>query len=399
MRKTTIHSHKQLAGQYNHVEQSGANAASPEQQLDNAVDQLNHYLAALEQRCATSGGELDLLTRELSDQIHHVEALCETMETQLDDPKAVREKQAEFRKRTHEFFSKSYLMNRARTWPRGYPGDYEIIDTVYDNRTPSEGIGQLLDRYFLAATLAHGIQNRREKMRDMLAEQLRSCPNAQVLNIGCGPCREVLELAPVIKETNAHFTNVDFDTDALLFSAQRLTKAGIGDNVSFRQYNALRMINAQRNIREFGHVDIVYTIGLLDYLSDEVLVRLLKSLYAMLKPGGVFIAVFKDANQYATPDYHWLVDWTGFLQRDAQASRQLFHNAAIPDDAVTISRTPDDVMIFYRLLQTADTTVNTSLQGPHDRRQEAGVRPARREQEQRNDRPTRPSWRKPEQTR
>ncbi len=397
MRKTTIHSHNHIPGHHARTEHPDDNGASAGHQLDLATDQLNDYLATLEQRCAAPDCDLNALTGELSDQIHRVEGFCQAVETELVDADAIRQKQAEFRQRTNHYFSKSFLMNRARTWPRGYPGDYEIIDTAYDNRTPSEGIGQLLDRYFLAATLARGIRNRREKMRDMLTEELLHRPNAQVLNLGCGPCREVLELAPIITQTNAHFTNIDFDTDALLFSAQRLTKAGIGDNVSFRQYNALRMVNSRKNIREFGHVDVIYTIGLLDYLSDEVLVRLIKSLYAMLKPGGVFIAVFKDSDQYSTHDYHWLVDWSGFLQRDAQASRKLFNEAEIPNDAITISRTPENVMIFYRLLQTADITPNTALQGPHDRRQEVG-KPAAQPRQHTN-RPMRPSWHKPEQTR
>jgi hypothetical protein len=130
------------------------------------------------------------------------------------------------------------------------------------------------------------------------------------------------------------------------------------------------MVNARKNVSEFGRFDIIYTIGLLDYLSDEILVRLIRSLYATLHPGGVLIAVFKDCDQYDTEDYHWLVDWTGFLQRTAEESRRLLDKAGIPSDAVNIQRTIDRVMIFYRATQTADTTAPSSLQGPHDRRQD-----------------------------
>ena len=158
------------------------------------------------------------------------------------------------------------------------------------------------------------------------------------------------------------------------------------------------MVNAKRNIREFGQFDVIYTIGLLDYLTDDILVRLLKSLLATLRPDGVLIAVFKDSDQYETQDYHWLVDWSGFLQRDAKASRALLDEAGITNDAVIVSRTRDEVMIFYRILQTADTTANISLQGPHDRRQEVRRQDTQLET-RRGDRPTRPSWHKPEQTR
>ncbi len=130
------------------------------------------------------------------------------------------------------------------------------------------------------------------------------------------------------------------------------------------------MINAQKNIREFGRFDVIYTIGLLDYLTDEILVRMLRSLYATLRPGGVAIAVFKDCDQYETEDYHWLVDWTGFRQRTAQQSRRLLDKAGIPAESVTVDRTADSVMIFYRILHAASPPVASTLQGPHDRRQE-----------------------------
>ncbi len=319
---------------------------------------------------------MDKLFHELSHQLHAVEHYCRAMETALgDDVHAIRGKQLEFRQRTDRFFAKSYLMHRARTWPRGYPGDYEIIESAYNNRATSQGMGRLLDRYFLASTLARGIQHRREMMREMLATELRCRQRTRVLNIGCGPCREVLELAPVIRQTNAHFTNIDFDTDALLFSAHRLREAGIAEHVDFRQYNAIRMVNAQKNLREFGQFDVIYTIGLLDYLSDEILVRMIKALHAILNPNGLLIGVFKDSDQYETEDYHWLVDWSGFLQRTAEESRALFDRAGIASQAVTVHHTCDNVMLFYRVLNTADTTEAVRLHGPHDRRHECDPSP------------------------
>ncbi len=35
----------------------------------------------------------------------------------------------------------------------------------------------------------------------------------------------------------------------------------------------------------------------------------------MLNPGGILITSFKDAARYRHQEYHWIVDWDGFLQR------------------------------------------------------------------------------------
>ncbi|MBC8872749.1 MAG: class I SAM-dependent methyltransferase [Planctomycetes bacterium] len=371
MNAAMIQSENCMSGPRVKSTQECPDAGRARRMLDAAVDNLNEYFAALEERCEAPGCDLNVLAGGLAEQLRRVKEFCRVIEKVMDG-RTLRKIQREFRRRTDHYFSKSSLMNQARTWPRGYPGDYRIIDATYDNRPLSEGIGELMDGYFLATTLARGIRHRREKMRDMLTEELLRRPGAQVLNIGCGPCREVLELAPVIKRCNAHITNVDFDADALRFSGERLNEVGIADHVSFRRYNAIRMVNAQKNVREFGQFDVIYTIGLLDYLSDAILVRLIKSLHTTLKPNGVLIAVFKDRDQYATQDYHWLVDWSQFHQRDARASRTCFDEAGIASDAISVSRTSDNVMIFYRVLQTADTKVRTLTHGSHGRGRPVG---------------------------
>jgi SAM-dependent methyltransferase len=300
-------------------------------------------------------------------QVREVESYCRAWEQQFQtDRDAVRAKQAEFRRLTDEFFAKSFFMHRARIWPQGYPGDYEIIEKAYNNLPLSRGLGLLLDMYFLNTTLAHGIRYRRARMRELLSEEMQRRPRARVLNIGCGPCREVVELAPVIRETGAQFTCVDFDPDALVYSADRMLGGGLENQVAFRQYNALRMISAQRNIAEFGRFDVIYSIGLLDYLTDEVLVRMVRALRETLYPGGTLVAVFKDCERYDTVDYHWLVNWNGFLQRTRHESWNVLEQAGIPRDSVTIQRSQDDVMIFYRVLKARDQVQHTA-QGAHPR--------------------------------
>ncbi len=392
MQKRTDQSHQQVSGQHYDPPRGGSPAVVG---LDAAIDQLNDHMQDLAQRCQASHCDVSALTAELSAQIHRVEAFCRAAEQELMGDEAIRQLQESFRQRTQQYFGQSYLMNRARTWPRGYPGDYEIIDAAYDGQPLSRGIGELLDRYFLSTTLAHAIQRRREKMRDMLADELRNRPAARVLNIGCGPCREVLELAPLIRDTQAHFVNVDFDPDALMYSAKRLIDVGIKDHVEFRQYNAIRMVNTRKTVREFGRFDVIYTIGLLDYLSDDILVRLLKTLHETLNPQGVLIAVFKDCEHYATEDYHWLVNWSAFRQRTGAESCRLLQQAGIGPSDVTTSRTSDEVMIFYRVLQTAALASRLPLHGPHDRRQLAGDTP--RSSDAGSSQTNRPSWHRPTQ--
>ena len=55
----------------------------------------------------------------------------------------------------------SELMSHALKKPRGYPGDYKMIEIVYNNKLISKKIGQCIDRYFLEDAYAVAIRNRK----------------------------------------------------------------------------------------------------------------------------------------------------------------------------------------------------------------------------------------------
>jgi hypothetical protein len=78
-------------------------------------------------------------------------------------------------------------------------------------------------------------------------------------------------------------------------------------------------------------------------------VKMLKSLHALLNPGGKLIAAFKDAGRYRSQEYHWIVDWDGFLQRTTADFERLLAEAGIARDAVTESRDSTGVIIFYMI--------------------------------------------------
>ncbi len=386
MRKITGHTHEPMAGSHVSMVAAQDNCTSLDAQLDVAIDQFTEAMTSIEAQGHEPGADWARLNDQLRDQVLKVEAICRAWEHRAgDDQETIRRKQEEFRRRTDKWFATSYFMQRARTWPRGYPGDFEIIERAYDGQPLSSGLGRLLDQYFLTTTLAHAIRYRRALMRELLAEKMRAHHGLRILNIGCGPCREIVELASVIRDTSARAVCVDHDPEALAYATLRLNEHQLQDHVELRRYNALRMVHAQRNVREFGRFDVIYAIGLLDYLADDAAVRLLNALHGTLKPGGELIAVFKDCDRYDTTDYHWLVHWTGFLQRTRHQSWRLLQLAGLPCDAVTVQRSQDDVMIFYRALCRVEPASHAVPPPPHDRRNQV-IDPLPRQPEERPDR-------------
>jgi len=156
-------------------------------------------------------------------------------------------------------------------------------------------------------------------------------------------------LVPKIKTSGARFTCIDLDGAALDFAVNRLASADLApEQIKLTKYNALRMFDHDIASAEFGPQDIIYSVGYFDYLPDDFLVKLLRSLYALLTPGGRLIAAFKDADRYRSQEYHWIADWDGFLQRTEKDFVRILGEAGIPAQAMTMTRDRTGVIIFYR---------------------------------------------------
>jgi len=314
-------------------------------------DRIETYLAKLrdfEVRCSMPDADQEALLDEITMLTDTMLDACAEFEKEVNDPLALRQAQVYFREKTHPILSKSYFINRTRTWPEGHQGDYLTLELAYKNSPMSAGIGAYLDKYVLSNEIATAVRDRVVKMRDLLKEELVCRSNPKVLDVACGSCREVFELAPEIKASGAKFTCVDLDPAALDFALDRFGYAGLTDeHTELIQYNALRLFDHETAQTEFGRQDIVYSIGFFDYLPDEFLVKLLGSLYLLLNPGGKLIASFKDAGRYRPEFYHWLADWDGFLQRTENDFDRVLREANIPSNAISMSRVDSGAIVFY----------------------------------------------------
>ncbi len=313
-------------------------------QTEEYVKQLKDF----ELRCNEPGADRKKLQAEITVLNESMLEACAEFERNVADPFAIKAAQVEFREKTNPILSKSYCINRARVWPQGHQGDYYTLEILYKGTALSQGIGYYLDKYALSVPLANGVRERIAKLRELVREELIARRKAKVLDVACGSCREVFELAPDIKASEAKFTCVDLDEDALNYALDRLAHAGLSEeHVELRKYNALRIFDFETAAMEFAKQDIIYSVGYFDYLPDHFLIKLLNSLYKLLNPGGKLIAAFKDVNRYRPQIFHWLVNWDGFLQRTEDDFERIFHYAEIPTATLSITRVDSGMIVFY----------------------------------------------------
>lgn len=214
---------------------------------------------------------------------------------------------------------------RCYTKPMGYPGDYIIMNYMYDHLP----VGNTIKEKFLhtlGLIAGRPIVTRMETLARLLAEysanrSLDSEP-VRIMSIGSGPAREIerlMEATP--KERKWHATLVDQEPDALDYAvaaARRYETAGrlklTGLNISFRE-----LIDPSRLGEYCANHDIIYSAGLVDYLNPLLAMRFVQRMYDSLKPGGQLI--IGNANNLRSGtiwSMEYVLDWSLYFRNEEE---------------------------------------------------------------------------------
>ena len=315
--------------------------------LDAATAKFNNEMAAIEYQCTVGSESPEAIQKLIRETIDEMIQACEDFESKVVDRDVIRAARTSFREKTDWIFSKGYCVNRARVWPQGSQGDYKTLEIAYKNMPLSGGIGYHLDRVMLDLPLGHAVRARIRKLEAMLKDELVKRREPAILNIACGACRELVGIVPEIIDSGAKVVCIDNDNDALDYAQSRLANAGLHENIEFYKYNALRLFDYEIGMEDYGKQDIIYSVGLFDYLPSDFLVKTFSTLYKMLNSGGRFIPAFKDAQRYRSQYYHWLVDWDGFLQRKEEDFKKILADAGIPPSSIEEVRDETGIIVFY----------------------------------------------------
>ena len=242
------------------------------------------------------------------------------------------EAKSEFKEMYYPFAKQSVLNTRILEWPKGYQGDNDTLEHLYKGYPISENLlGKYIDLYAISRTLGVGIRERKEKLKDLLVKEMFShkTPSFKnILNVGCGSSKELYDIGLQLNELNGKITCIDFDADALHFSEVTIASRQIDmKKFDFKKLNVLKLIDHEYMYNTLGKFDIIYSVGLFDYIQDKGLLKIFESLFLNLNNNGKIIASFKDSDHYSTFDYHWLGNWDGFYQRTKAEVLQLLQEA------------------------------------------------------------------------
>jgi extracellular factor (EF) 3-hydroxypalmitic acid methyl ester biosynthesis protein len=219
------------------------------------------------------------------------------------------------------------IWDRSYAKPMGYPGDFRIMNQVYDDENVGSGVYQKLV-HRLGLHVAECIDTRMQVVRSHIAEVVRSRGQdrpARILSLGCGSAREIETFlsGPSARAGRSEITLVDQETQALGYAYDaaypHALKLGGLSRVQCMNVSFTDVLRTNGGLQDVVPQDMIYSVGLLDYLSDRRSRMLVQKLYDTLAPGGLLII----GNMNETPlsnlwPMEFLADWTLIYRNDAE---------------------------------------------------------------------------------
>ncbi len=209
--------------------------------------------------------------------------------------------------------------------PLGYPGDYQLMDYVYEPHDLGNSLyAQLVHRIGIRACwlLSTRIEAIKTAIRDAVLDGPPDRP-CRIMNLGCGSAREVSSFLAEAENTRpVEFTLIDQDERALDAAYGRAYSHVLRLHGSARvqclQASFAQLIKGGELSGSLAPQDFIYTVGLTDYLKERRARPLVESLYETLAPGGTLVI----ANLRRCPSSnHWIAemisDWRMIFRTEA----------------------------------------------------------------------------------
>lgn len=286
------------------------------------VRQFHEDLSTLAQQIDKGNIESDEAEKEVTTLVNELLLKGDALEKAVDNKISMKKIRQIFREVTGCWYYKSPILKMAYDKPQGYPGDYKLFEIIYDKKPLAEdrSLGFYWDKYFLNNGYANAVRTRKNKMKNILQDLIENTDleTIKLLNVACGPSREIRELLSdsyLSSRKKLIFTGLDNDEDALKFSQTKLNNLSPNIQVRLLNENVLNIFRDKKYYDIIGKQDIIYILGLTEYLPERIFRKLTDFLFQLLNDKGMLVITYKDeAISFPSLPPEWLCDWN-FIKR------------------------------------------------------------------------------------
>jgi hypothetical protein len=246
------------------------------------------------------------------------------------------------------------IWDRSYAKPLGYPGDFEVMNQVYDAGRVGATVYQML-LHRLGLEVGEFVRTRMEVVRANIAKTVQEKGHARaarILSLGSGPAREVeLFLAGGgVRDRRVEFTLIDQEQAALRYAVEKTYPLVLncggqarvqGINTSFTE-----VLRGSGPLGALPLQDLIYSVGLVDYLADRRATGLVRRLYETLAPGGLLvIGNMNDTAASSLWPLEFVADWSLYYR--SQAEMLAWTEGLAPAKAWTETETTGRVRLLF----------------------------------------------------
>jgi CRP-like cAMP-binding protein/SAM-dependent methyltransferase len=232
--------------------------------------------------------------------------------------------------------------------PRGYAGDYIAIHRIYMNKPGgSSRLGPVMDRMFLEMPPSLAVRNRRKLIAGEIVAAVkdRGGKPVRVLCLASGPATEVFDAFAELEDRSLlKATLMDIDLQALAFVDDLRTREKLTGQITLVNENLISLFLGRSSLR-LEPQDHIYSIGLIDYLNDKLVGKLLQFAHQSLAPGGkVLLGNFHPKNP-AKEFMDFVLEWN-LIHRNEEDMHRLFRGSPFGKDCSRIQFEGEGVNLF-----------------------------------------------------
>lgn len=224
-----------------------------------------------------------------------------------------------FQREVGEYYCRSVFIGRALEKPRGYAGDYEMMNQIYRNELDGETyFDRLVHKYGVNEFSSLSVRYRKEYLMMKIDEVASSRDHITVGSVACGPAREVVDYLLRVDVEKSHrytFVLMDQDMEALMNARRNIgdiiLRRGLKCEVYFVPVSVKNFLEQNEAAVAMKDVkfDLVYTAGLYDYLTQPVAQALTGELLKIVREEGhLIVGNFHPSNPTKTIS-ELVADW------------------------------------------------------------------------------------------
>jgi SAM-dependent methyltransferase len=242
----------------------------------------------------------------------------------------------------------------ARSWlkPHGYPGDYRMMEWMYDLELDGcadpcqPAVVNLLDGLYKSVHSVQAVWHRRAWFASVIARNARVAGRpVRVLDVACGGSRYVHDVVDRYGADAVAATLFDQDPAALAYAQARLPQATRTASTLIcapvKRLHELLPVPTNGSETRF---DVVISTGLFDYLEREPARHLLAHVISLTCPGGTIAICNFSPDDPSRLVKDWIADWQ-LIYRTSSELAALFPTSCTP----ALTRSPDSGLLYAQV--------------------------------------------------